>query len=70
LSARHGPRVRPAGPADQAWIESFLARTHSTRVARRGELVAPIEHPMLVAVDGGEPTALLTYILGTTPARS
>jgi len=64
LSARHGPRVRPAGPADQAWIESFLARNHSTRVARRGELVAPIEHPMLVAVDGGEPAGLLTYILG------
>jgi GNAT superfamily N-acetyltransferase len=64
LTARAGLTVRPADPADRDWIESFLARHDSARVARRDELLAPLEHSMLVAIDGAEPAGLLTYVLG------
>ena len=56
-------RVRAATAEDWAWIESFLAEHHSTRVARRGEIVRPIDHPMLIAESDGEAGGLLTYIV-------
>ena len=46
---------------DARWIEGFLAEHGSIRVARRGEIVRPIEHPMLIAEADGEPAGLLTY---------
>jgi GNAT superfamily N-acetyltransferase len=55
-------RVRAATAEDRAWIESFLAEHHSTRVARRGEIVRPIDHPMLVAESSGALAGLLTWI--------
>ena len=56
-------RVRAAGAADRGWLESFLAEHNSLRVARGGELVAPLDHPMLIAETGaGPPAGLLTYI--------
>jgi GNAT superfamily N-acetyltransferase len=58
-----GRRVRPATPDDLLWVRAFLAETGSTRVARRGELVAPLVHPMLLALDDDVPSGLLTYIL-------
>jgi GNAT superfamily N-acetyltransferase len=63
LTARPGLRVRPADPADRDWIERFLARHDSTRVARRAELLAPLDHPMLVALADDRPAGLLTYII-------
>jgi len=54
--------VRPRGDADSAEVESFLERNHSRRVARLGELLHPIEHPALVAEDGGRLVGVLTYV--------
>jgi GNAT superfamily N-acetyltransferase len=57
-------RVREATAADRDWIERFLDEHGSRRVARAGELVAPLDNPMLVAETGdGRPTGLLTYIV-------
>jgi GNAT superfamily N-acetyltransferase len=56
------PTARAAEPTDQAWIKRFLADNNSTRVARRGELVRPNDHPMLVAEVDGAPAGLVTYV--------
>jgi N-acetylglutamate synthase-like GNAT family acetyltransferase len=58
-----GLRIRPAGARDRSWIEQFLDDNHSLRVARRGELVSPLDHPMLIAARDGIPVGLLTFIL-------
>lgn len=43
-------------------MQAFLAEHHCARVARRGELVRPIEFPALVAEDeGGSILGLLSY---------
>jgi ribosomal protein S18 acetylase RimI-like enzyme len=55
--------IRAAEPGDRPAIEPFLARWHSLRVARRGELVDPLDHPMLVAEENGRLVGLLTYIV-------
>jgi GNAT superfamily N-acetyltransferase len=56
-------RVRVAEAADGEWLESFLTEHHSLRVARRGELARPLDHPALIAeTDTGQPAGLLTYI--------
>jgi GNAT superfamily N-acetyltransferase len=55
--------VRPAEPGDRSWIEAFLAERHLARAARRGELVVPLDHPMLVALADDRPAGLLTYII-------
>jgi GNAT superfamily N-acetyltransferase len=65
LTIHAAPTVRAAEATDRAWIASFLAEIRMTRVVRRGELLAPIDHPMLIAIDGGAPVGVLTYILGT-----
>jgi ribosomal protein S18 acetylase RimI-like enzyme len=54
--------VRPVAAPDRAWVDAFLAANWSARVARRGELVRPAEHPMLVAQVDGRPGGLLTYV--------
>lgn len=56
-------RVRPAAAADSPWIEGFLGSFGATRVARAGELVAPFDHPMLIATVGDRRVGLLTYIV-------
>ena len=56
-------RVREATRNDREWIESFLAEHGSTVVARRAELVRPIDHPMLIAESDDGPAGLLTYIV-------
>ena len=56
-------RVRAATAGDRTWIESFLAEHGSTRVARRGEVVRPIDHPMLIAEADGAPAGVLTYVV-------
>ena len=55
-------RVRAAGAADRGWLESFLAEHNSLRVARGGELVSPLDHPMLIATAGDQRAGLVTYI--------
>lgn len=58
-----GLTVRPAGADDRPWIERFLGDVGATRIARRGELVDPFSHPMLVADADGRPDGVLTYIV-------
>lgn len=55
--------TRGTTAADRAWVETFLADNFSDRVARRGELVRPIDHPMLLAERDGDPVGLLTYVI-------
>ena len=58
-------RVRSRETADQPVVRAFLAQHHSTRVARRGELLDPLEHPALMAVSGdGRLLGILTYVPG------
>jgi GNAT superfamily N-acetyltransferase len=58
-------KVRPREAADQAAARAFLARHHSVRVARLGELVYPLDHPALVAeAAGGQLLGMLTYVPG------
>ena len=40
-----GTQIRAAEPDDRPALEPFLARWHSLRVARRGGLVHPLDHP-------------------------
>jgi GNAT superfamily N-acetyltransferase len=58
-----GRVVRPATPDDLPWVRAFLDTTGSVRVARRGEFVAALDHPMLIALDDDAPSGLLTYIV-------
>lgn len=58
-------RVRPREATDQAPAQAFLARHDSARVARRGELVHPLDHPAFVAeAAGGRLLGMLTYVPG------
>lgn len=56
-------RIRAAGRTDVAWVSRFLEDRGARRVARRGELVRPTDHPMLIAETDGEPVGLLTYVV-------
>jgi GNAT superfamily N-acetyltransferase len=58
-------KVRPREAADQAAARAFLARHGSTRVARLGELLHPLDHPAFVAeAAGGRLLGMLTYVPG------
>ena len=60
-------RIRPAGPEDRTALEPFLTRWHSLRVARRGALEYPLDHPaLLVEDDSGQLAAVLTYVIRGT----
>ena len=56
-------RIRPAGPDDRPTLEPFLTRWHSLRVARRGTLEHPLDHPALLAEQGTELLGVLTYAI-------
>jgi GNAT superfamily N-acetyltransferase len=55
-------RLRPKEPSDEGRLAAFYAEHHSARIARRGELVDPMDHPALVAEDGGRLAGVLTYV--------
>jgi len=58
-------KVRPREIAGQAAARAFLARHHSLRVARLGELVHPLDHPAFVAeAADGHLQGMLTYVPG------
>ena len=57
-------KVRPREAADLPAAEVFLAEHNSARVARRGELLEPLDHPALLAEAGGGMLGLLTYVPG------
>jgi len=54
--------VRERTPADETDVTAFLAANGSLRAARLGELLTPLSHPALVAIDGAL-AGVLTYIL-------
>jgi ribosomal protein S18 acetylase RimI-like enzyme len=56
-------RVRHSQSGERAVVEGFLAAHNSARVARRGTLEAPMNHPQLVAIDGDRLLGVLTYVL-------
>jgi GNAT superfamily N-acetyltransferase len=57
-------QIRSAGPGDRPALEPFLERWHSLRVARRGAIEHPPEHPALLAEDeGGRLVGVLTYAI-------
>jgi GNAT superfamily N-acetyltransferase len=56
-------KVRPREAADQPAAAAFLARHHSARVARLGELRHPLDYPALLAeADDGRLLGMLTYV--------
>jgi N-acetylglutamate synthase-like GNAT family acetyltransferase len=59
-----GIAVRAARPEDRDWIDPFLASVNAARVARRGEVMTPVHHSMLIAEMAGEPIGLATYVVG------
>lgn len=56
-------RIRPAQACDHDVLESFLERWNSLRVARRGALEHPLDHPALVAERDGRLVGVLTYVV-------
>jgi GNAT superfamily N-acetyltransferase len=56
-------KVRPRMDADAQAVSEFLARNHSSRVARRHRLLVPMDHPAFVAeTDDGRLAGVLTYV--------
>ena len=56
--------VREAQETEHQRLAPFLADNHSARVARAGELLDPLDHPMLIAERDGELVGVLTWIRG------
>jgi GNAT superfamily N-acetyltransferase len=53
--------LRAAGPGDRDAVRAFLAEHHSSRVARLGELVVPLDHDQVLAVSDGRLVGVATY---------
>ena len=51
--------------ADEPVVADFLRERHSERVARLRRLERPLDHPGLVAEQGGRLAGVLTYVIGT-----
>jgi GNAT superfamily N-acetyltransferase len=56
--------VRPRTPADEPVVADLLRRRYSERVARLRRLERPLDHPGLVAEQGGKLAGVLTYVIG------
>lgn len=57
--------LRAGYPADRPAVAVFLAKRGSARVARRNQLVDPLDHPVLLAEDdqNGQLLGVLTYVV-------
>jgi GNAT superfamily N-acetyltransferase len=55
--------VRSKEPADHPNVLAFYEKHETARVARRGQLVHPIEHPALLAEDHGRLAGVLSYLV-------
>ena len=58
------PSIRAVGVADRPWVAAFFEARGMTTVARRGELVRPLDHPMLIAVVGRTPVGVVDLVGG------
>lgn len=56
-------QIRQREPGDERQVAEFLAERHSARVARRGALLEPRDHPAVVAVEGSRVLGVLTYVI-------
>src|SRR5207247_2363165 len=56
-------------PADVPEVAAFLERHGSLRVARLDRLEQALDHPALLAVDGGRVVGVLTYVIDGTTAE-
>jgi GNAT superfamily N-acetyltransferase len=63
--------LREGQADDRPAVAAFLAQRGATRVARRNELVDPLEHPALLAEDqrGGGLLGVLTYVVDRDRAQ-
>jgi GNAT superfamily N-acetyltransferase len=57
--------LRAGHPADRPAVAAFLTQRGSARVARRNQLVDPLDHPVLLAEDdqNGQLLGVLTYVV-------
>jgi GNAT superfamily N-acetyltransferase len=57
--------LRAGHPADRPAVAAFLAQRGSARVARRNQLLDPLDHPVLLAEDdqNGQLLGVLTYVV-------
>ena len=55
--------VNPSRAVDRAAVEAFLESRHALPVARRGELVNPLDHPALLAVEDEQLMGVATYVV-------
>ncbi|SHN44687.1 GNAT family N-acetyltransferase [Cryptosporangium aurantiacum] len=58
-----GLRLRHRRPDDVEAVAAFLARYHAEVVARKSELMRPLEHPAVIAVDAGRLIGVVTYVV-------
>jgi len=58
------PEIRMRRPEDVPAVTAFLERHNALRVARLDRLERPLEHPALLAMDGGTVAGVLTYVVG------
>jgi ribosomal protein S18 acetylase RimI-like enzyme len=61
--------IRTRLPADVPEVAAFLERHGSSVVARLDRLERPLDHPALLAVDGGTIVGVLTYIVSPPDAE-
>jgi GNAT superfamily N-acetyltransferase len=63
--------LRASGAADRSAVGAFLAERGALRVARRDELVHPLDHPALLAEDrhDGRLLGVLTYVVDRDRAQ-
>ncbi|HEY2958667.1 MAG TPA: GNAT family N-acetyltransferase [Actinomycetota bacterium] len=63
--------LREGQADDRPAVAAFLAQRGATRVARRNQLVDPLEHPALLAEDqrGGRLLGVLTYVVDRDRAQ-
>jgi GNAT superfamily N-acetyltransferase len=63
--------LREGQADDRPAVAGFLAQRGATRVARRDQLIDPLEHPALLAEDqrGGRLLGVLTYVVDRDRAQ-
>lgn len=55
--------IRNRAAADDGAVAAFLHEHNALRVARLGALEHALDHPALIALDGGRVAGVLTYVL-------
>jgi GNAT superfamily N-acetyltransferase len=63
--------LREGQADDRPAVAAFLAQRGATRIARRNQLIDPLEHPALLAEDqrGGRLLGVLTYVVDRDRAQ-